>query len=264
MSEPVLGKGLELRTPAESHYRHERTGSVSFAVGASESGGSESHLSGGYGASLSNGSSSGASSGVTARVQRAVAGTVGSKPSFRRLSSGMGKAEVSNSAGRILGAERNGGSSVSSKPRSGRFSMLARYGSGLVFSQSQGTTSKQSKAPRARAFSLRSGAAQSGASAMGFGCLGAGSSGMGGGVGAEGAGAGLGSRSADFSVTTQNVGLGDAARTKPPFGVVQAGNDGVQHSYGGWKGSSTTVGLGGDASGGLGRVGVGFGRHKYG
>lgn len=185
---------------------------------------------------------------MTARVPCAVAGTMGSKPSFRRLSSGVGKVEVSSSTGRTLGAERNGGSGVVSKPRSGRFSMLARYGSGLVFSQSQGSASKQSKAPRARAFSLRSSAAQSGASAMGFGGLGA--SAMGGGVGAGGTGASLTSRSTGVnSATTQNVGLGDAAGAKPPFGVVQAGTDGVQQSYGGWKGSSTAVG---------------FGRHKYG
>lgn len=255
ISEPDSRKGLGSRTSAGSHHRPDRVGSVSFAVGASGS-----QHSGEYDANVSNGYSSGASSGMMTKVPCTIAGTMGLKPSFRRLSSGVGKVEVLNSAGRALGAERIGGSGIISKPRSGRFSMLARYGSGLVFSQSQGTTSKQSKAPRDRAFSIRSSVAQSGASSIGLGA-----SGMGGGVGAEGTGASLTSRSTGVSsTTTQNVGLGDASRAKPPFGVVQARNDGVQQSYGGWKGSSTAVGLGGDASGGLGRVGVGFGRHKYG
>eukprot|EP00903_Cladosiphon_okamuranus_P005417 g5403.t1 len=139
-----------------------------------------SNHSAGYGSRAPNAAAG--SSGASSGVMRASGGSSGLGPS-RRLSSGIGNVEVSNSAGRIAGGGGDSGSG--SKPRSGRYTRLARYGPALgsaqnqaqAQAQAQGSASKQYKAPQARAYNLRSGAAQFGAAAMGLGGLGVSSGG---------------------------------------------------------------------------------------
>ena len=246
--------------PTESRNRRERNGFGSIAVDASHEGGKKLYIAGEIDAKPSNGGSGGASSGMMGRIPRATARAIGVGPSSKRVCSGTETMEVSNYAGRFEGGARDGGSGAVPKPRSGRYSRLARYGPEPGSSQSQGSASKQYKAPQVRAYSLRSGAAQFGASAMGFGGLGGG-----GGLRAGGAGAGLGADSAGLSAfTSQEAELEGVARSKSLYGAVPTGSDGVLQSYGGRKGSSATVGLGGGTSGSIGGVGVGFGRHKYG
>ncbi|CAM9619945.1 unnamed protein product [Ectocarpus sp. 4 AP-2014] len=229
------------------------------AAGASGSSQTEARDAGGYGPRALNAGSSGASSGMMGRSSGASGGVAG-----RRMSSGLGNVEVSNSAGRVAGGGGDSGSG--SKLRSGRYTRLARYGPALGSGQAQGSASKQYKAPQARAYNLRSGAAQFSAAAMGLG----GSrdvGGGGGGSGGGGGGGGFGAGSAGTSgLTAQRTGLGGVAAAKPPYAVVPGGSGGVVPSYGGRRGSNTTtVGVGGGSSGGYGRGGgVGFGRHKYG
>ncbi|CAB1114240.1 unnamed protein product [Ectocarpus sp. CCAP 1310/34] len=225
------------------------------AAGASGSSQTEARDAGGYGPRALNAGSSGASSGMMGRGSGASAGVAG-----RRISSGLGNVEVSNSAGRVAGGGGDSGSG--SKLRSGRYTRLARYGPALGSSQAQGSASKQYKAPQARAYNLRSGAAQFSAAAMGLG----GSRDVGGGGGgSEGGGFGAGSAGTS-GLTAQRAGLGGVAAAKPPYAVVPGGSGGVVPSYGGRRGSNTTtVGVGGGSSGGYGGGGgVGFGRHKYG
>lgn len=215
-----------------------------------------------YGSRASNNSSGGASTGVMSRLSGLSGGGSsgrgsGGGPSALRVSGGAGTVEVCGSAGKVSGgAGDNGG-----KPRSGRYTRLARYGPGL--GSGQGPATLQYKPPQARAYNLRSGASQFSASPLGLGGVGSNA--------ASGDGCGLGAGSAGTAgLAPQRTNPGGAAGAKAPYGVVAGASSGGMQSYGSRRGSNAAVGVGvglggiGSSSNGFGGGGVGFGRHKYG
>lgn len=157
------------------------------------------------------------------------------------------------------GAEANEGEV---KPRSGRYTRLARFGPGL--GSSQGSNSVPYKASQPRSHNMRSGAAQFGAAAMGFGGMDfAASSGRSSGGGNLSVG-----NAGTSAFGSQRTTLGGIVGAKPPFGVMAGASSGMVQSYAGRRGSNAAVGIGGGmgaagTSGGFGGA-VGFGRHKYG
>lgn len=188
-------------------------------------------------------------------------------PATRRISGDVGQMGVSGCAGRVSRGTRDGGGGAEAnegevKPRSGRYTRLARFGPGL--GSSQGSNSVAYKASQARSHNMRSGAAQFGAAAMGFGGMDFAAS-----SGRSSGGGNLNVRNAGTSTFgSQRTTLGGIVGAKPSFGVMAGASSGMVQSYAGRRGSNAAVGIGGGmgaagTSGGFGGS-VGFGRHKYG